>query len=96
MEVAEEVTFSLPPEMIRELRASVAAGDYVSTGEALRDAIRLWKQKRVEDEEHLEAIRARIRRSLDDPRPNVTIEDVDAQLDTLFTRAKQSGGNATP
>lgn len=96
MEVAEEITFSLPPELIQELRASVAAGDYVSTSEALRDAVRLWKQRRIEDDEHLEAIRARIRRSLDDPRPNVTIEDVDAHLDALFTRAKQSGGNATP
>jgi hypothetical protein len=45
--------------------------------------------------EHLVAIRARIRRSLDDPQPDMTLAEVDAHLAALFTRAAQPS-NQTP
>ena len=37
--------------------------------------------------ERLAVICARIRRSLDDPRPCLTLEEVDAELDALFAKA---------
>ena len=45
----------------------------------------------TEAAEYLAAIRARIRRSLDDPRPDMTIAEVDAHLAALFARAAQIG-----
>ena len=40
------------------------------------------------DAERLALIRTRIRRSLDDPRPSLTLAEVDAHLDAAFARAK--------
>ena len=42
----------------------------------------------VEDVEQLNAIRARIRRSLDDPRPDLSAAEVDATLNTLVASAR--------
>lgn len=44
--------------------------------------------------EHLVTIRARIIRSLDDPRPDMTLAEVDAHLAALFARAAQTGDPA--
>jgi antitoxin ParD1/3/4 len=94
VEPAEEISVTVSAEMLHTIRASVAAGEYGSTSEAIRDAVRLWQRQRLEDAERLNVIRARIRRSLDDPRPDLTLEEVDAHLEAVFTRAKQTGGNA--
>jgi antitoxin ParD1/3/4 len=92
MEHAEKISITVSPEMLQTIRESVAAGEYGSTSEAVREAVRLWQRQRLEDSERLAAIRARIRRSLDDPRPDMTLEEVDAHLAALFARAEQEGG----
>jgi hypothetical protein len=50
----------------------------------------------TKDSDCLVAIRARIRRSLDDPRPDMTIAEVDAHLAALFARAAQTGDHVSP
>ncbi|MGO9004739.1 MAG: type II toxin-antitoxin system ParD family antitoxin [Beijerinckiaceae bacterium] len=95
MQSAEKLSITMSPEMVRAIRESVEAGEYVSTSEVVRDAVRIWQQQRREDVERLNAIRARIRRSLDDPRPDMTLEEVDASLEALFADADNAGGNAT-
>jgi antitoxin ParD1/3/4 len=94
MPSAEKLSVTLSSEMVRALRESVETGDYVSTSEAVRDAVRIWQQQRHEDAERLNAIRTRIRRSLDDPRPDMTLEEVDASLEAMFADAENPDGNA--
>jgi antitoxin ParD1/3/4 len=89
MPAAEKISITMTSEQLRAVRESVAAGEYASTSEVLRDAVRLWQRQRQEDAERLEGIRARIRRSLDDPRPSLTLEQVDAQLEELFAEAEK-------
>jgi antitoxin ParD1/3/4 len=72
MPSAEKLSVTLSPEMVQSLRESVEVGDYVSTSEAVRDTVRIWQPQRHEDAGRLNVIRARIRRSLDDPRPNLS------------------------
>ncbi len=96
MHSAEKFSISMPPEMAKALRESVAAGEFASTSEALRDAVRVWQRQRQENAERLTAIRARIRRSLDDPAPDLTLEELDASLETMFADAENAGGNGTP
>lgn len=93
MEAAEKISITMTPEMMREIRASVAAGEYASTSEALRDAVRLWQRAREEQAERLTAIRARVRRSIEDPRPSLSVEEVRARLAKLTgpDRAQGSG-----
>jgi antitoxin ParD1/3/4 len=88
MEAAEKISITLPPEMLRLIRESVASGEYASTSEVLRDAARLWHRQRLEDAERLAELRARLRRSLGDPRPSLTEGEVQERLQALFERAR--------
>ena len=72
MQNAEKISITMTPDMLRTVRDSVEAGEYASTSEALREAVRVWQRQRLEDAERLNAIRARVRRSLDDPRPDLS------------------------
>jgi antitoxin ParD1/3/4 len=83
MQNAEKISITMTPDMLRVVRDSVEAGEYASTSEALRDAVRVWQRQRLEDAERLNAIRARVRRSLDDPRPDLSFEEVEARLARL-------------
>ena len=42
----EKVSIALTPEMAAMLRDAVAGGDYASSSEVVRDALRLWKLRR--------------------------------------------------
>ena len=79
MQNAEKISFTITTDTLRAVRDSVEAGEYASPSEALRDAVRVWLRQRVEDAERLNAIRARVRRSLDDPRPDLSFEEVDSR-----------------
>ncbi len=94
MQSAEKISITMTPEQLRAVRESVAAGEYASTSEVLRDAVRLWQRRRQEDAERLDAIRARIHRSLDDPRPPLSLEEVDAHLEALFKDAGKEADRA--
>jgi antitoxin ParD1/3/4 len=94
MQAAEKISITLTPDMARLIRESVASGEYASTSEALRDAVRAWHRQRLEDAGRLELIRARIRRSVDDPRPSLTEAEVDAQFETLFSSDDQPADDA--
>ncbi len=63
----ETISVTMAPETLRAVRESVEAGEYESVDAALDDAVRALQRQRREAAEHLESIRARIRRSLDDP-----------------------------
>lgn len=84
---AEKVSVTLTAEMVQAIRASVESGEYASGSEVVRDALRRWQGQRAEDAERLDGVRARIRRSLDDPRPSLSESEVDLEL-------AQSGGDA--
>ncbi|MDF1721493.1 MAG: type II toxin-antitoxin system ParD family antitoxin [Minwuia sp.] len=67
----------------RQLRAKVEAGEYGSTSEVLRTAVRSWLKHEEEYETRLAAIRARIHASLDDPHPPLTAGEMRRGLDAL-------------
>lgn len=94
MQAAEKISITMTPDQLRAVRESVEAGEYASTSEVLRDAVRLWQRQRQEDAERLNVIRARIRRSLDDPRPDLTGEEVQQHLDALFAEAEKDARRA--
>lgn len=87
MQYAQKISITMTAEQLEAIRASVEAGEYASTSEALRDAVRLWQRQRMEDAERIASIKARIRRSIDDPRPSLTEAEVDDRLDKLFDDA---------
>ena len=95
MPAAEKISVTMTPDMLRAIRESVEAGEYASTSEALRDAVRVWQRQRLEDAERLAALRARVRRSLDDPRPDLEEKDVEARLEALFAETAKARRDAS-
>lgn len=90
MPLGDTVSVALPADAADVLRESVEAGEYASLDEAMHDAVRLWQGRRSEDAARIEAMKARIKRSLDDPRPNLTSEEVDERLEAMFAEATRN------
>jgi len=53
----ERLTIVVPGPMAAKIRAAVAAGDYASTSEVVRDAMRQWSDRRDFRRDELEALR---------------------------------------
>jgi antitoxin ParD1/3/4 len=86
----ETISVTMTPDLLRAVRERVEAGEYESVDAALDDAVRALQRQRREEAEHLDSIRARIRRSLDDPRPDLSVEDVEAEMEALFAKTRES------
>lgn len=81
MAAAAKLSVTLTAEMVKDLEASVAAGEFASTSEALRDAVRLWRDRREERAERLAAIKARLKASAEDSRPRLTADEVRRRME---------------
>jgi antitoxin ParD1/3/4 len=42
----QKISIAMPKEMVDHIRAAVDAGDYASTSEVFREAVREWRDKR--------------------------------------------------
>lgn len=62
----ERLTITLPAEMTTVIKDAVAAGDYASTSEVVREAVRDWKMKRALRLQELSALKADIDKGLAD------------------------------
>jgi antitoxin ParD1/3/4 len=66
MSEIERMTVTLPAEMAAEVKSAVEVGDYASTSEVVRAALRDWKMKRALQIEELAALKADIDAGLED------------------------------
>ncbi len=62
----ERMTFTLTAEMAQAVKSAAKGGDYASSSEIIREALRDWQRKRRLQESELEQLRADIRDGLDD------------------------------
>ena len=46
MATVEKISIALPPEMVAIIRGAVDTGEYASSSEVVRDALRDWTHKR--------------------------------------------------
>ena len=53
----EKVSVALTSEQVATLRAAVEAGDYATTSEIVREAVRDWQLKREHQREDLKTLR---------------------------------------
>jgi len=56
----------LTPEIAEAVRTAVAAGEYASSSEVVREALRDWRHKRALQRHELAELRAQIQRGIDD------------------------------
>ena len=94
MEQAETLSVELAPELLRTVRERVEAGQFSSPGELVREALRAWLKSELEHEERIASIRARIRHSLDDPRPDVPLEEAFDRIEQLYLQRRKTRGEA--
>lgn len=80
MSTAEKISITITPEMNRIIKQRVEAGEFASSSELIREAFRAWQKQDEEYRERLAAIKARIRRSIDDPRPSLSTDEARAEL----------------
>lgn len=74
----ERVTVTMPEEMAAKLRAAVESGEYATTSEIVREALRDWS----DEQERKEAALARLREMIDeaDAGPSYPAEQVFAEI----------------
>jgi antitoxin ParD1/3/4 len=66
MSTIERMTITMPADMAAVVKAAVDAGDYASTSEVVRDALREWKTRRAVQLQELAALKSDIDRGLAD------------------------------
>ncbi|MGX7707041.1 ribbon-helix-helix domain-containing protein [Methylobacterium sp. Gmos1] len=79
----ERMTVVFPEPMAAQIRAAVEAGEYASTSEAVRDAVRLWSDRRQMRAYDLE----RLQRAWDDGKASGSAGEVD--FEALRQEARQ-------
>jgi len=57
MSNVEKISVALTPEMAETIRKAVEGGDYASSSEVVREALRDWKRKRAFEEKEIDALR---------------------------------------
>ena len=66
MSEIERLTITLPADMAATLRTAVSHGDYASSSEVVREALRDWNRKRALQLRELAALKADIEKGLGD------------------------------
>lgn len=54
---AEKMSITLTPELAEMVNKAVATGDYASTSEVIREALRDWRRKQMTRQEQIEELR---------------------------------------
>ena len=92
MSAAEKISITLTPEMNRIIKQRVAAGDFASSSELIREALRVWQKREDEHRERLTSIRARLQNSIEDPRPGLALKEWRAIISTHAALASKWHG----
>ena len=91
MAAIERMTITVPAEMAATLRQTVAGGEYASTSEVVREALRDWTRRRDAEQRDLAALLDAIRAGIDSG-PAIAAEDVYAELLALVAERRATRG----
>jgi len=89
----ERLTITMPPELAAVVKQAVATGDYASTSEVVRAALRDWKLKRALQIEELAALKTDIDKGLADVAAG-RVKDFDA--DRIIARGRKLLADRSP
>lgn len=86
----ERLTITLPSDMAMLVKSAVEAGDYASSSEVVREALRDWKMKRALQLQELAALKADIDKGLADLAAG-RVKDFDAER--IIERGRKLSAN---
>ncbi len=90
----EKISIALPPEMVAQVRQAVETGEYASSSEVVRDALRDWTYKRRLQEKGLEELRKLWLEARNNNTPGVPAEDVLDRLERKYQAIADATGAA--
>jgi antitoxin ParD1/3/4 len=92
MSTVEKITIALTPKMAGFVRQAVDAGEYASTSEAIRDAVREWKERRDLLGYTAEELREMAQDGIDSgPSRRATMADLKAEARRRFDATRRNG-----
>jgi antitoxin ParD1/3/4 len=94
MATAEKVSIALPPEMVAIVRNAVASGEYASTSEVIRDALRDWTHKRKLRQQGIAELRQLWQEAVHDGTPGAAVDEVLDRLERKYQAIAEAAGMA--
>jgi antitoxin ParD1/3/4 len=94
MSTVEKISIALPPEMVAVVRSAVDTGEYASSSEVVRDALRDWTQKRSLRQQGIEELRQVWQQAIKDKTPGVPVDDVLNRLERKYQAMADAQGKA--
>jgi antitoxin ParD1/3/4 len=87
----EKISIALPPEMVAVVRQAVETGEYASSSEVVRDALRDWTQKRSLRKQGIDELRQVWRQAMEDKTPGVPVNEVLDRLERKYKALADAG-----
>ena len=91
MPSVEKISIALPPKMVAAMRQAIHSGEYASSSEVVRDALRDWSLKRTLRQQSIKELRRLWRQAIVDPAPGLAAEDVLDHLEHKYQPRAKSG-----
>lgn len=82
--VIEKISIALPRQMVAEVKGAVETGEYASSSEVVRDALRDWALKRSLQKQGVEQLRQLWQAARQDKRPGVPADEVLDRLERKY------------
>lgn len=84
MTTVEKISIALPAEMASIVRSAVATGEYASSSEVIRDALRDWTHKRTIRQHGISELRQLWQEAMNDKAPAVSADEVLDRLERKY------------
>ncbi|MCP3055457.1 ribbon-helix-helix domain-containing protein [Aurantimonas marianensis] len=91
MSSVERLTITMPAETAAMLRRTVEGGEYASTSEIVREALRDWSRRREEESRDLQTLREAIRIG-DESGPSIPAGEFFAELRQMIAERRATKG----
>ncbi|SEG59431.1 antitoxin ParD1/3/4 [Bryocella elongata] len=92
MSAIDKISIALPTEMVTLIRDAVDAGEYASSSEVVREALREWSYKRQLREHGIEELRAIWQQARTKNGPYVPAADVLQRLELKYQTLADAAG----
>jgi antitoxin ParD1/3/4 len=92
MPSVEKISIALPPEIVAQLRQAVDTGEYASSSEVVRDALRDWTHKRQLQQNGVAELRQLWQQARADNSPGLPADPILDQLERKYQALADAAG----
>ena len=87
----ERISVTLPAEMAAALRLTVEGGQYASTSEIVREALREWTRSRDSEQRDLQALREAVKLG-DESGQSIPADEIFTELRRMIAKRRATTG----